>query len=175
MTAKSFFAVACFAGLISAVLGIAHACAQRPLRDQKDLLSNYSHNMRYVRCNKYSHPNEPVEVEIKRATGVGDFDKVIFVCVGDTIRWYTNEASFSFSVAFDDSSAGAELFDASVSKFDSHPDTSTSSNHHQQVTADFLVGKNVKFFNAYSYKPNASGPSGTTISLNDPHVIPMGK
>ena len=169
MNKRSRLPVAVLVGLVPVVLTLIYACDREGAPEASR--ASYSHNLKYVRCNKYSHPNTVVEVEVKKHDGVGAEDKAIFVCVGDTVHWYTDDKDFTFIVAFDETSAAKDLFN-STPPIISHVDTSS---HHKQVTDDLKVVDTVEIFKDFTYKPLVKDENGKIFSVGDPHIIPMGK
>jgi plastocyanin len=132
-----------------------------------------SYNLKYVAC----RPDKTVEVEIKSAAVV-PVDQYVFVCVGDKVRWFT-EDDLTFTAKFDDTATAktTTLFESGEGSFTSKPDTGPSvsdKKHHKQVTDTQIVGPNATQYQDYSYQVLARDKSGKTVSTNDPHVIPMG-
>jgi hypothetical protein len=116
-------------------------------------------------------------VEIKSGV-VAPVDQFIFVCVGDKIRWYT-EDDLSFTAKFGDLATAKSntLFESGEGSFTSKPDAGPNASdkkHHKQVTDTQTVGPTAIPYQDYSYQVLARDKNGKTVSTNDPHVIPMG-
>ena len=131
-----------------------------------------SYNLKYVACS----PDKMVDVEIKSGA-VGPVDQYVFVCVGDKIRWFTDDDN-SFTAKFNET-AGARtnnLFESGLASIPSQPDTSpnVAGKSHKQVTDTQIVSKNAILYNDYSYQVVARDKNGKTVAASDPHVIPMG-
>src|ERR1700722_181290 len=133
---------------------------------------NTSYNLKYVACS----PDKMVDVEIKTGADAPP-DQYIFVCVGDKIRWFTDDDN-SFTAKFNET-AGARtnnLFESGLAVIPSKPDTSPNvgGKSHKQVTDTQIVSKNAILYNDYSYQVVARDKNGKTVATSDPHVIPMG-
>ncbi|HTG28127.1 MAG TPA: hypothetical protein VK818_07865 [Methylomirabilota bacterium] len=130
-----------------------------------------SYNLKYVACS----PDHTVEVEIKSGV-VTPVDQYVFVCVGDKVRWFT-EDDLSFTAKFDDPATVKTntLFESGEGSFTSKPGSgpNVSDTHHKQVTDTQTVGPNATKYQDYSYQIVARDKSGKAVSTNDPHVIPM--
>src|ERR1700719_338816 len=130
---------------------------------------NTSYNLKYVACS----PDKMVDVEIKTGA-VAPVDQYIFVCVGDKIRWFTDDDN-SFTAKFNET-AGARtnnLFESGLAFIPSKPDTSPNvgGKSHKQVTDTQIVSKNAILYNDYSYQVVARDKNGKTVATSDPHVI----
>ena len=169
-------------GLILGVVATGHGCeSNKPEAQpeaQKDTRAesgrkNTSYNLKYVACS----PDKMVDVEIKNGQ-VAPVDQFIFVCVGDKIRWFTDDDN-SFTAEFDVAKAAKNnhLFESGLATIPSKPDTSpaTSGKHHKQVTDAQTITANATPFADYSYQVVARDKNGKTVASSDPHVIPMGK
>jgi hypothetical protein len=128
-----------------------------------------SYNLKYVACS----PDHTVDVQIKNRQVV-PVDQYVFVCVGDKVRWYTDD-DLTFTAKFDDTATvkTSTLFESGEGSFTSKPATSATDNHHKQVTDTQTVSKNVTKYQDYSYQVLARDKDGKTVPTNDPHVIPM--
>jgi hypothetical protein len=168
-------------GLIVGVVATGYGCeSNKPEAQpevQKDTQAdsgrkNTSYNLRYVACS----PDKMVDVEIKSGA-VAPVDQYVFVCVGDKIRWFTDDDS-SFTTQFDVTKAAKtnNLFESGLAVIPSKPDTSPNvgGKSHKQVTDTQIVSKNAILYNDYSYQVVARDKNGKTVATSDPHVIPMG-
>jgi hypothetical protein len=130
-----------------------------------------SYNLKYVACS----PNHTVDVQIKNRQVV-PVDQYVFVCVGDKVRWYTDD-DLTFTAKFDDTATvkATTLFESGEGSFTSKPDTNPSATDtpHKQVTGTQTVSKNATKFQDYSYQVLARDKNGKSVPTNDPHVIPM--
>ena len=168
-------------GLIVGVVATGYGCeSNKPEvqpEAQKDAQAdsgrkNTSYNLKYVACS----PDKMVDVEIKSGA-VAPVDQYVFVCVGDKIRWFTDDDN-SFTAKFNET-AGAKannLFESGLAVIPSKPDTSpnVAGKSHKQVTDTQIVSKNAILYNDYSYQVVARDKNGKTVAASDPHVIPMG-
>jgi len=168
-------------GLIVGVVMISYGCdsnkPEAPPVAQKDTQAelgrkNTSYNLKYVACS----PDKMVDVEIKSGA-VAPVDQYVFVCVGDKIRWFTDDDN-SFTAKFNET-AGAKsnnLLESGLAVIPSKPDTSPNvgGKSHKQVTDTQIVSKNAILYNDYSYQVVARDKNGKTVASSDPHVIPMG-
>ena len=133
---------------------------------------NTSYNLKYVACS----PDKMVDVEIKSGA-IAPVDQYVFVCVGDKIRWFTDDDN-SFTAKFNET-AGAKtnnLFESGLAVIPSKPDASPNvgGKSHKQVTDTQIVSKNAILYNDYSYQVVTRDKNGKTVAASDPHVIPMG-
>jgi hypothetical protein len=177
VTSKAIWRTAVRVGFLAGFAMMAYSCNTNKPEPEKDIQAESgrktSYNLKYVACS----PDKTVEVEIKSGQ-VAPVDQYIFVCVGDKVRWYT-EDDLTFTAKFDDTAAvkSNTLFESGEGSFTSKPDTgpSVADKHHKQVTDTQTVSKNVTLYHDYSYQVLARDKNGKTVSTNDPHVIPMGK
>jgi len=182
MTGNATWAKVARFGLIVGVVATGYGCElNKPDAQpeaQKDTQAelgrkNTSYNLKYVACS----PDKMVDVEIKSGA-VAPVDQYVFVCVGDKIRWFTDDDN-SFTAKFNET-AGAKtnnLFESGLAVIPSKPDTSPNvgGKSHKQVTDTQMVSKNAILYNDYSYQVVARDKNGKTVAASDPHVIPMGK
>ena len=163
-------------GLIVGVVMMNYGCELNKPEPQKDTQAessrNKAYNLKFVACS----PDKMVDVEIKNGQ-VAPVDQFIFVCVGDKIRWFTDDDS-SFTTQFDVTKAAKtnDLFESGLATIPSKPDASpaTSGKHHKQVTDAQTITANATPFADYSYQVVARDKNGKTVASSDPHVIPMG-
>jgi hypothetical protein len=163
-------------GLMVGVVMISYGCELNTPEPQKDPQAesgrNKSYNLKYVACS----PDKMVDVEIKNGQ-VAPVDQFVFVCIGDKIRWFTDDDS-SFTTQFDVTKAAKtnDLFESGLATIPSKADTSpaTSGKHHKQVTDAQTITANATPFADYSYQVLARDKNGKTVAASDPHVIPMG-
>jgi hypothetical protein len=180
MTEKVAWAKVARFGLILGLVVTGHGCeSNKPEAQpvaQKDTQAesgrkNTSYNLKYVGCS----PDKMVDVEIKSGA-VADVDQYVFVCVGDKIRWFTDDDS-SFITQFNVTKAAKtnDLFESGLAVIPSKPDTSpnVAGKSHKQVTDTQIVSKNAVLYNDYSYQVVAKDKNGKTVAASDPHVIPM--
>jgi hypothetical protein len=132
---------------------------------------NTSYNLKYVACS----PDKMVDVEIRNGQ-IAPMDQFVFVCVGDKIRWFTDDDS-SFITQFNVAKAAKtnDLFESGLAVIPSKPDPSPNvgGKSHKQVTDTQIVSKNAILYNDYSYQVVARDKNGKTVATSDPHVIPM--
>jgi hypothetical protein len=163
-------------GLIVGVVMMSYGCELNKPEPQKDTQAdssrNKSYNLKYVACS----PDKMVDVEIKNGQ-VSPVDQFVFVCVGDKIRWFTDDDS-SFTTQFDVTKAAKtnNLFESGLATIPSIPDTSpaVSGKHHKQVTDAQTITANATPFKDYFYQVAVIDKNGKTVATSDPHVIPMG-
>jgi len=167
-------------GLIVGVVATGYGCESNKPEAQPETQKvtqadsgrqNTSYNLKYVACG----PDKIVDVEIKSGV-VAPVDQYVFVCVGDKIRWFTDDDN-SFTAKFNEA-AGAKtsnLFESGLAVIPSKPDTSpnVAGKSHKQVTDTQIVSKNAILYNDYSYQVVARDKNGKTVAASDPHVIPM--
>jgi hypothetical protein len=168
-------------GLIAGVMAMGYGCEVNKPEAQPEAKKNTqtdsgpkntSYNLKYVACSS----DKMVDVEIKSGA-VAPVDQYVFVCVGDKIRWFTDDDS-SFTTQFDVTKAAktTDLFESGLATIPSKPDTSpkVGGKSHKQVTDTEIVSKNAIFYNDYSYQVVARDKNGKPVASSDPHVIPMG-
>src|ERR1700692_1091349 len=111
-------------GLIVGVVMMNYGCELNKPEPQKDKQAessrNKAYNLKFVACS----PDKMVDVEIKNGQ-VAPVDQFIFVCVGDKIRWFTDDDS-SFTTQFDVTKAAQtnDLFESGLATIPSKPDAS---------------------------------------------------
>jgi hypothetical protein len=159
MTSKVILRATILGGFILGVLMTTYACNFNTDRTTK------SHNLKYVQC------DSDVPVPVIKATGtVSSVDQVIFVCVGNRVQWFTDDANFTFDVVFDPTSNADDLFDPTKPPFHSKPDPSGK---HKHATDVLNVSNKAKSLKDYPYTINATDATGKPVAASDPHVIPM--
>jgi hypothetical protein len=160
MTSKVIFLMAVRCGFVLTVLMTSYACGNEP-----KLQNDKSHNLKFVQC------DADVPVPVIKATGtVSSVDQVIFVCVGNKVQWFTDDANFTFDVVFDPASNADDLFDPVKPPFHSKPDPTGK---HQHASDVLTVSNKAKSLKDYPYTIQATDKTGKPVAASDPHVIPM--
>jgi hypothetical protein len=159
MTSRVILRMALRCGFILGLLTTTYACNFSADRTSK------SHNLKFVQC------DSDVPVPVIQATGtVSAVDQVIFVCVGNKVQWFTDDANFTFDVVFDPTSNADDLFDPAKPPFHSKPDPSGKHKHASDVVT---VSNKAKSLKDYPYTIQATDKAGKPVAASDPHVIPM--
>src|ERR1700730_11278504 len=101
MTSKAIWRVTLQIGLLAGVAIISYGSDLNKPETAKDKQAESgrkktSYNLKYVACS----PNHTVDVQIKNRQVV-PVDQYVFVCVGDKVRWYTDD-DLTFTAKFDD-------------------------------------------------------------------------
>jgi len=168
MTSEAIWRMAVRIGFVAGLAMMSYGCdSNKPEKK--------SYNLKFVACS----PDKTVDVEIKSGTvsTVIPVDQYVFVCVGDKVRWFTDDDNLTFTAQFDVTGAAKtnDLFESGTSSIPSKPDTSASDKKgHKQATDPETVSTKVTPYKDYSYTVIATDKNGKTVSTNDPHVIPMG-
>jgi len=125
--------------------------------------THYPHNLTHLRCGGHHTPeNYAIAVTADQQVLVHPDDTIIFVCQGDSISWFSQDANTLIKINFTDSFAD-DLLGKGHSKFEKKHETDK-----QTVREQSGQGGRV-------YKYSIIVDDGTHAFTLDPHVIPMGK
>lgn len=135
--------------------------------------SNYSHNLAHVRCKKQNGGGR-VDIEVSvNDDALSDDDRVVFLCEGEKIRWFTNNNNIKFIVDFKNKAAAAHLFtsphDITLTWDPDNPQGLTN-----ETKTEVVDTVNLKEPVDYDYSIDIFDRQGHLKKHVDPHIIPVG-
>ena len=155
------------------IIAVVIACvACRPNCVSVTDAGQYSYNLARVKCKKQMGGGR-VDIEVVPTTDVlkDPNDRVVFVCEGETVRWFTKAEKLKITVDFKDKVTAAGLFesgDTSLVWDPTHP--GELKNETKTEVIDKLKRKELV---AHAYSIEVRDEGGNVFKI-DPHVIPMG-